>query len=77
MSDYVPCPRCGSTVVKKVSFTWWGGALGPALFCHVKCYNCGMTYNGKTGKSNNNAIIIYSVVVGIIAIAIVLALTRI
>jgi uncharacterized protein (DUF983 family) len=51
--------------------TWWGGALGPYLLTHVKCPECGMTYNGKTGQSNTTAIIIYSVVVGAIAFGVV------
>jgi len=31
------CPRCGSRRSKKVSFTMWGGAVGPAVFSLVKC----------------------------------------
>ena len=58
-TQYAPCPQCGSTNAAKVKYTWWGGALGPAMFTHVKCNNCGTQYNGKTGKSNQNSIIIY------------------
>ncbi len=57
-----PCPKCGSTDAKKVSFTWWGGALGPRLFNLVKCNSCGTEYNGKTGKSNQQNMIIYMIV---------------
>jgi rubredoxin/bifunctional DNA-binding transcriptional regulator/antitoxin component of YhaV-PrlF toxin-antitoxin module len=60
MTSYVPCPQCGSADIKKVNFTWWGGLLGPRLFNHVKCNSCGFKYNGKTGKPNTTAIIIYS-----------------
>jgi transposase-like protein len=63
-----PCPKCGSTNAQKVGYTWWGGALGPAIFHHVKCNQCGATYNGKTGKSNVTAIIIYSVVIFVVCI---------
>jgi len=63
-----PCPKCGGTEANKVSYTWWGGALGPAIFHHVKCARCGTTYNGKTGKSNTTAIIIYSVVILIVCL---------
>lgn len=66
--QYAPCPKCGSTNAQKVGYTWWGGALGPALFHHVKCNSCGTTYNGKTGKSNVTAIIIYSVVIFVICL---------
>jgi len=61
--QYAPCPKCGSTEANKVGYTWWGGVLGPSLFHHVKCTRCGATYNGKTGKSNVTAIIVYTVVI--------------
>ena len=61
-TQYVPCPTCGSTDVKKVGYTWWGGALGPSMFTHVKCNNCKTQYNGKTGKSNQTNIILYLVI---------------
>jgi len=64
------CPSCGQEDYRKLSFTWWGGALGPRLFHHVKCNGCGATFNSATGASNTTAIVIYSVVVGVVAIAI-------
>jgi transposase-like protein len=67
MSNYVPCPHCHSTNVDRVSFTLWGGALGPKLLSHVKCQNCHNTYNGKTGQSNTTAIIVYLVVTGAVS----------
>ncbi len=70
LTQYAPCPNCGGTNATKVGFTWWGGALGPVLFTHVKCSSCNTEYNGKTGKSNKNNIILYSVV----SLAIVLCL---
>jgi hypothetical protein len=51
-------------------FTWWGGLLGPSLLTHVECPKCGMQYNGKTGRSNRNGIIVYSVVLGLITVAV-------
>lgn len=62
LTQYAPCPSCGSTNATKVKYTWWGGALGPSMFSHVKCTNCNTQYNGKTGQSNTNNIIIYIVV---------------
>ena len=59
------CPNCGSRRSKKVSFTWWGGAVGPAMFSQVKCEECGQSYNRKTGKPIGWALItIYTLVVG-------------
>lgn len=62
MPEFAPCPNCSSTKADKVTFTWWGGLLGPSLFTHVKCQGCGTAYNGKSGKSNDVAIAIYFVV---------------
>jgi len=74
MADYVPCPKCSSNKIQSVGFTWWGGIIGPKILSHVKCQDCGTTFNGKTGKSNTTGIIIYSVVVFVIAFAIFFAL---
>ena len=67
---YLPCPSCQSTSVDKVGFTWWGGFIGPRMFTHVKCAQCGTAFNGNTGRSNSTAITIYFVVLTAIAIAI-------
>lgn len=64
-----PCPNCKSTDAERVSFTWWGGWMGPRLFKLVKCRNCGTQYNGRTGRSNTTAIAIYTVVVIFVALA--------
>lgn len=67
MKQFAQCPKCSASNAKKVGFTWWGGALGPMMFSHVKCQNCGKTYNGKTGKDNTTKIFIYVLVCIIIA----------
>jgi len=59
---YALCPKCGSDEARPVRYTWWGGAVGPNLLTHVKCASCGATYNGKTGKPNTPAIVVYSIV---------------
>jgi hypothetical protein len=74
MADYAKCPYCGGSKATKMSFTWWGGALGPALLTHVKCQDCRMTYNGKTGQPNTVGIITYSIVAFVIGVAIFVAL---
>jgi endogenous inhibitor of DNA gyrase (YacG/DUF329 family) len=67
MSQYVPCPQCSTPDPEQVKFTWWGGILGPKLLSHVKCARCGNAYNGKSGSSNTQNILIYSLVtVGIV-----------
>jgi transposase-like protein len=68
--EYVPCPRCRRPDPQKVNFTWWGGVLGPRILKHVKCNGCGFAYNGKSGQSNTTNIIAYSVVLGLIALAV-------
>lgn len=57
-----------------MSFTWWGGLIGPKLLTHVKCRACGHAYNGKSGKDTTTNIIIYSVVVGVLALGLVVVM---
>ena len=66
MEQFAPCPKCRNAKAQQVSFTWWGGVIGPKLFTHVKCQTCGAKYNGKTGKNNTANIVIYFAVVAII-----------
>ncbi|MDQ7025822.1 MAG: hypothetical protein Q9P44_09700 [Anaerolineae bacterium] len=66
-----PCPNCGQSDADKINFTWWGGAIGPRIFNHVKCNYCSTKYNAKSGDSNTTNIIIYTVVLVIIAFALV------
>lgn len=60
------CPKCGSKMVTKVKYTWWGGVLGPRMLHHTKCQSCSYTYNSKTRKPNTQGIVIYSVVIIVI-----------
>jgi uncharacterized protein (DUF983 family) len=66
MKEFAPCPKCNNKNAEQLSFTWWGGLIGPKILTHVKCRDCGETFNGKTGKDNTTNIIIYSVIVGLI-----------
>lgn len=59
MPTYAPCPQCQNNEANPVTFTWWGGLLGPKMMTHVKCTQCGTAYNGKTGQSNTTKIAIY------------------
>ncbi len=74
MNAYAPCPQCGGTNSEKMRFTWWGGVLGPKILTHVKCPGCGKAYNGKTGKDNTTGIVIYSIIVGILALGLVVVM---
>jgi predicted nucleic-acid-binding Zn-ribbon protein len=65
MNHFAPCPKCRQTNARQLNFTWWGGALGPKLFTHVKCESCGTKFNGKTGRDNTVKIILYSVIMGV------------
>lgn len=69
MSNYKPCPNCSNVAPVEISFTWWGGFVGPKLFHHVQCPECGTTYNGKTGKSNRTVIVVYTIVGVLVGIA--------
>jgi len=72
MPEGVVCPRCGGAQFAPVTYTWWGGFLGPKLLRHVKCANCGARFNGKTGKDNTTGIVIYCVAGGVLGLVIVI-----
>jgi hypothetical protein len=60
---YADCPNCDAPGdASPVVFTWWGGMIGPRLLSHVRCDDCGTCYNGSSGKSNDTAILIYTLV---------------
>lgn len=67
---YKPCYNCGKIDYTKVTATFWGGVLGPQILNHVKCNHCETTYNGKTGQSNNKAIVLY--VIAILCVTMIL-----
>ncbi len=69
MSNHKPCPNCSNVAPVEISFTWWGGFVGPKLFHHVQCPECGTAYNGKTGRSNATAIVVYTIVGVLVGIA--------
>lgn len=72
------CPACGARRSSKVSFTWWGGAVGPALFSQVKCAECGQNYNRKTGKPIGALIItLYSLVGVVIGLVLLFVILRV
>ncbi len=58
-----------------MGFTWWGGLIGAKMIGHVQCGHCGSRFNGKTGKSNDTAIVIYMLVVGVLAFGLFYAIS--
>ena len=71
---YVPCPKCSATGAQRMSFTWWGGVIGPRVLTHVKCPQCGHAYNGKSGGDNTTGIVIYSGVVAVVMFGFIFSL---
>lgn len=65
---WAACPKCQASNAVPVSFTWWGGALGPKLLSVVRCLDCQTQFNGKTGQLNTKAIALYMIVVSLIAL---------
>jgi hypothetical protein len=61
--EYADCPKCGARGdATKQTFTWWGGFIGPMIINHVRCNQCGTTYNGIHGDDNTTRILIYTLV---------------
>jgi hypothetical protein len=65
------CPKCGRHRAKQVTFTFWGSFYGPALLSHVRCRDCGYTYNGRTGKSNFWPAFFFVMVPAVLLVAII------
>lgn len=74
VTNYAPCPKCRAFGAQRMSFTWWGGLIGPKILTHVKCPQCSYGYNGKTGRDNTAGIVIYSVIVGVVVLGFVVVL---
>lgn len=69
---YADCPYCGCPgFAERVSFTWWGGIVGPAMLNHVRCSKCRTCYNGTTGRDNMVGITIYTVVALVLGLGLV------
>src|SRR5207237_381302 len=65
---YADCPNCDAPGdAALMPWTLWGGFVGPWLLTHVRCNRCGACYNGKSGKYNTTAIVLYIVIPIIIA----------
>ncbi|MDY3555775.1 hypothetical protein R5W24_004921 [Gemmata sp. JC717] len=69
------CPSCGNRRSAKVSFTWWGGLIGPAIFGLVSCTRCRTQYMKSSGqKLGVLQIGLYSLVVCVIGVIVFFAL---
>lgn len=50
MSYGIACPHCGHTGHRRLSFTLWGGLIGPMLWPTGKCEKCQRQFNRSTGR---------------------------
>lgn len=55
-----PCPYCRHDEASRVTFTPWGGVVGPMVFSLVKCTACAKQYNGRSGRKVEKAIRVYT-----------------
>jgi len=60
--EYKPCPRCNSSEIFKVEYSWWGGLLGPVLVHQVRCKKCGLTYDGSSGRNIKQPVTLYFII---------------
>jgi len=70
--DMKACPRCKSSDVHKVEYSWWGGLIGPGLVHQVRCKKCGLTYDGATGTNVTKRVSAYITVGLVISFIIVI-----
>lgn len=54
--ETAPCFCCGGTRATPAG-RWW---LLPALADHVRCLDCGRTFDAATGASNAGVLIVYA-----------------
>lgn len=73
---YAPCPKCGARDASKVSFTWWGGLVGPRMFHVVRCRACDASYNGRTGGKLTATIVVYQIIAALVVAVILLYLFK-
>jgi rubredoxin len=66
-----PCPSCGGRDAEKVTFSWWGGMLGPRMIKQVRCRQCRSTFRGDSGKPDTGFIVGYVIVTGVIALGVI------
>jgi DNA-directed RNA polymerase subunit RPC12/RpoP len=60
--EWAECPNCGAYDATKLSFTWWGGLIGPLFINTVRCNECRTAYNGIHGDYNTTRILLYHVI---------------
>ena len=70
--DMKVCPRCGSSDVHKVEYSWWGGLIGPGLVHQVRCKKCGKTYDGAAGTNITKRVSTFITIVLIISFIIII-----
>jgi len=68
------CPMCHCPYSEKVSYTFWGGFIGPWIYGQVRCLQCKQDYNGKNGKPITGSTIAQYFLVSLIPAAIILVL---
>ena len=73
MNDVEPCPYCSHEDASRVTFTPWGGVVGPWVLSLVRCTGCTRQYNGRTGKKVERAIRVYTWT-AMLVLAVVMAL---
>jgi hypothetical protein len=54
------CPYCRHDQATRVTFTPWGGVVGPLVMSLVKCEACAKNYNGRSGRKVEKAIRVYT-----------------
>jgi hypothetical protein len=65
MNPPLACPTCRQTFTPvPLGFTWWGGMIGAKIINHCECPSCHTRFNGRTGKPNDTAILLYVLISG-------------
>ena len=69
MSNYIPCPACGSQDVKKIWYTPQGGMIWTPFLNFAKCRACRTRFDGRSGQLNPQIPKIFRIISVIVLLA--------
>src|SRR4029079_751933 len=70
------CPRCRAATAELVTYTFWGGTLGPRILGLARCRTCSQTFRARSGRTATTGIAIYCIVTLLFTALVAFAVAR-